>query len=94
MDEIKTQVIEVGSQFETQAVNAIVGGFGFASAIAWMDFTRSVIGTFVQGGKSSPRALATTAAFTTLLSIIVYMIAQRVSKKVSAPGAPTYALTR
>ena len=37
---------------------------------------------------------ALTALFTTLLSVVVYMVISRISKKVKKPGAPVYAVTR
>jgi putative effector of murein hydrolase len=37
---------------------------------------------------------ALTALFTTLLSVIVYMVISRLSTRVRKPNAPTYAVTR
>jgi putative effector of murein hydrolase len=37
---------------------------------------------------------ALTALFTTLLSVIVYMVISRISKRVKKPSAPVYAVTR
>ena len=94
MDIVKTQAIAIGTQFEVQALNAVVAGFSFASAIAWMDAVRWMISQVVKIPKNGGSYFFLTALVTTLLSIVVYMLLSRVSKKVTAPAAPVYAVTR
>jgi hypothetical protein len=83
----------ISSQFETQSLNAVVAGFSFASAIAWMEAVRWVLAQVIQAPKSSGSYVLLTAVFTTLLSIIVYLVLSRISKKVTAPTSPVYAVT-
>ena len=43
MDAVKSlesQVMAIAPQFRDQSLNAVVAGFAFASAIAWMDAVR------------------------------------------------------
>ena len=84
----------VGSQLEAQSLNAVVAGFSFASAIAWMDLVRWIISQVVKMPKNGGGYFALTALITTLLSIVVYMILSTMSKKVSQPAQPMYAITR
>ena len=83
----------VGVQFETQSLNAVVAGFSFASAIAWMDLVRWLISTVINVPKNGGAYFALTAVLTTLLSIVIYMILTRLSKNVVTPQAPVYAVT-
>ena len=81
-------------QLETQSLNAIVAGFSFASAIAWMDAVRWVISQVIKNPKTSGSYFFLTALVTTLLSIFVYFALSMVSKRVIAPQQPEYAVTR
>ncbi|MDB4588401.1 DUF5654 family protein [bacterium] len=90
---MSAQVINVASQLEAQSVNAVVAGFSFASALAWMDVVRFVIGQLVKVNKNGAQYVLLTALMTTLLSIVVYMVLARFSKKVAPPTPPQYAVT-
>ena len=90
---MSAQVITVASQLESQSVNAIVAGFTFAAALAWMDVVRFVIGQLVKVNKNGAQYVLLTALMTTLLSIVVYMVIARFSKKVAPPPPPQYAVT-
>ncbi len=90
---MSAQVINVASQLEAQSVNAVVAGFSFASALAWMDVVRFIIGQLVKVNKNGAQYVLLTALLTTLLSIVVYMVLARFSKKVAAPVPPQYAVT-
>ena len=94
MDAVKTISVDVAQQLEGQALNAVVGGFSFAAAIAWMDVVRALVSTVINSSKQTPQALTITAVMTTLLSILVFMITSRVSKRVSKPQQPVYAVAR
>jgi hypothetical protein len=90
-----TQLIStISSELEFQSINAVVAGFSFASALAWMDLVRWSIHQVVKVQKNSGANYALTAIVTTLISVIVYMIMSRLSKRVQKPGTPVYAVTR
>jgi membrane protein implicated in regulation of membrane protease activity len=91
--QISSQAKTVLPQLEAQSLNALVGGFAFASAIAWMDVARFVIAQVVNVPKNGGMYYTLTALLTTLLSIVVYMLLRRVSKKVQEPAQPVYAVS-
>jgi hypothetical protein len=86
----------IALQLETQSVNSIIAGFSFASAIAWMDVVRWLISQIVQVNKNGGQYYLLSALFTTLLAIIVFMLAKAFIKNVEIkePGQPMYAVTR
>lgn len=86
----------IALQLEAQSVNSVVAGFAFASAIAWMDVVRWLISQIVQVNKSGGQYYLLSALFTTLLAIIVFMLAKTFIKNVEIkePTAPLYAVTR
>jgi hypothetical protein len=84
----------VATEFEAQALNAVVAGFSFAAALSWMDLVRWMTHQVVKVQKNSGANYALTAVVTTLLSIVVYMLLSRASKRVVKPTAPMYAVTR
>ena len=86
-------VATISSQFESQSLNAVVAGFSFASAIAWMEAVRWLLSNVIKTPKSGAAYVFLTAVLTTLLSIVVYLLLSRVSNKVSPPGQPVYAVT-
>ncbi len=87
-------VMEIASQLESQSLNAVVAGFSFASALAWMDMVRWVISQVVKVNKNGGAYFFTTALMTTLLSIVVFMVVARFSKRVQQPVQPVFAVTR
>lgn len=92
--DVKSQVVSVAGQLEGQALNSIVAGFSFASAIAWMDVVRVLVSMAVNSSKQGPLPLTMTALTTTLLSILVFMLVTRFSTRVKEPTSPMYAVTR
>ena len=86
----------IALQLETQSVNSIIAGFSFASAIAWMDVVRWLISQVVQVNKNGGQYYLLSALFTTLLAIIVFMLAKAFIKNVEVkePGQTMYAVTR
>lgn len=86
----------IGLQLESQALNSIVAGFSFAAAIAWMDVVRWIIQQVVSVGKNGGQYYLLSAIFTTLLSILVFMIVKTFVKNVDIkePQQPIYAVTR
>jgi hypothetical protein len=82
----------VAGMIETQSLNAIVAGFSFASAIAWMDVVRWIIANVIKVNKSSGVYVVLAALLTTLLAIFVYIVLSKVSSKVEVPSKPIYAV--
>ena len=87
-------LIAISRELETQSLNSVVAGFSFAAALSWMDLVRWTIHQVVKVQKNGGMNYALTALFTTLLSVIVYMVISRISKRVKKPSAPVYAVTR
>ena len=42
------QVTQIIGDVRSQSLNAVVAGFGFASALAWLDFIRWLISVLVK----------------------------------------------
>ena len=72
----------IALQLETQSVNSIIAGFSFASAIAWMDVVRWAISQIVQVNKNGGQYYLLSALFTTLLAIVVFLLAKTFIKNV------------
>jgi hypothetical protein len=85
-------VSQIASEFTTQSSQFIVAGFAFGAAIAWMDLIRFVIAQIVSVPKNGGTYYLLSAIFTTLLSIVVFLIMQRVFK-VEKPAQPIFAVT-
>jgi len=85
----------IALQLEAQSLNSIVGGFAFASALAWMDMVRIIVSSVVRVSKDGLRGTALTALFTTLLAIVVYMAIKALATnvKINDPQQPVYAVT-
>lgn len=82
-------------ELRVQSLNSVVAGFSFAAAISWLDLVRWAINQIVRVQKNGGLHYGLTALFTTLLSVIVYLVISRLSPtKVTKPVAPVYAITR
>jgi hypothetical protein len=93
MDAVKVAT-DIAQKVETQALNSIVAGFSFASAIAYMDLVRWVISQVIKVNKNGGAYYLLTALLTTLLSLVVYMVIRRFLKPdIKAPAAPVYAVS-
>ena len=84
----------ISRELETQSLNAVVAGFSFAAALSWMDLVRWGIHQIVRVQKNGGLNYALTALFTTLLSVLVFMLISRLSTRVKKPSAPVFAITR
>lgn len=84
----------VTQELETQSLNAIVAGFSFAAALSWNDLVRWIIQQLIRVPKNSGSQYTLVAVLTTLLSIVVYLFISRISKRVSKPAQPVYAITQ
>ncbi len=93
MDSLVSTTQQIGVQFEAQALNSVVAGFSFASALAWMEVVRWSLSKVVSSPKNGASYVFLTAIFTTLLSIVVYALLSRLSTRVSPPTSPVYAVT-
>ena len=86
-------VSDVASQFTSQTGNFVVAGFSFGAAVAWMDLVRYIIAQVVSVPKNGGTYYLLTAIFTTLLSIVVFLIMNRVLGT-KQPAQPIFAVTR
>ena len=93
MDSIAAQTSALASSVKGQSLTAIVGGFSFASAIAWMDAVRWLISQVVQVQRNGGAYYFLTALFTTLMAVVSFTIINRVSPT-SKPQQPIYAVGR
>jgi uncharacterized BrkB/YihY/UPF0761 family membrane protein len=81
-------------ELQTQSLNSVVAGFSFAAAISWLDLVRWAINQVVRVQKNGGLHYGLTALFTTLLSVVVFLVISRLSPTVKKPGTPVYAITR
>lgn len=88
------QIQVVSQMLETQSLNALTSGFAFAAAMSWNDVARFAISQIVKGPKNTGLQLTITAITTTLLSIAIFLLVSSVSKRVTKPAAPVYAIGR
>jgi len=87
-------LLAISRELEAQSLNAVVAGFSFAAALSWMDLVRWTIHQVIKVQKNGGLNYALTALFTTLLSVIVYMVISRLSSRVRKPADPVYAISR
>lgn len=79
---------------EAQGLNSLVGGFSFASALAWYGVVQAVIEKYVKQGPGIQAHLMA-ALLTTLLSILIFMLIKNFIKKdLAEPGQTMFAVTR
>jgi|SRR6056300_626079 hypothetical protein len=88
------QVTVISQMLETQSLNALTSGFAFAAAMSWNDVARWAISQIVKGPKNTGLQMTITAITTTLLSIAVFLLVSSISKRVTKPAAPVYAVGR
>ena len=86
-------ISDVTQQFTSQSGNFVVAGFSFGAAIAWMDLVRFVIAQVVSVPKNGAAYYLLTAIFTTLLSILVFLIMNK-TLGTKPPSQPIFAVTR
>ena len=86
--------MSLATSVEVQGLNSLVGGFSFASALAWSGVVQAVIAKYVKQGPGI-RAHLVAALMTTLLSILIFMLIKRFIKKdLAEPGQTMFAVTR
>lgn len=95
MSNAALETVQVLSQeLQAQSLNSVVAGFSFAAAISWLDLVRWAINQIVRVQKNGGLHYGLTALFTTLLSVVVYLVISRFSPSVKKPSATVYAVTR
>lgn len=73
------------NEVKSNSLNAVVGGFAFASAIAWLDVVRWMVSSFVDMPKTSGGYFVLSALVTTILSVLIYMIISRMVADIKKP---------
>ncbi len=89
-------LVSLATMVESQSLNAVVAGFSFASAVAWMDVVRWVISQVVSIRGQGGNYYLLTALATTVLAVVVFMVVKAVAinTEINQPAAPVYAVTR
>ena len=85
-------IVDLAKSVEGSSTTAIVAGFSFASAVAWMDFVRFAIDQMVNVKKNGGKYLFITALATTLVAAMVLMTIRLFRKDVKQPQV-MYAVT-
>ena len=87
-------VSSLASSVETQGINSLVGGFSFASALAWYGVVQAIIEKYVKQGPGIQAHLMA-ALLTTLLSILVFMLIKNFYRPdLKEPQQAVFAVTR
>ena len=87
-------VSSLASSVETQGLNSLVGGFFFASALAWYGVVQAIIEKYVKQGPGIQAHLLA-ALLTTLLSILVFMLIKNFYRPdLKEPLQAVFAVTR
>ena len=87
-------VSSLASSVETQGINSLVGGFSFASALAWYGVVQAIIEKYVKQGPGIQAHLLA-ALLTTLLSILVFMLIKNFYRPdLKEPQQAVFAVTR
>lgn len=89
-------LVSLATMVESQSLNAVVAGFSFASAVAWMDVVRWAISKIVSIKGQGGNYYLLTALATTVLAVIVFMVikAVAINTEINQPAPPVYAVTR
>ena len=87
--------MSVATTVEAQGLNAVVGGFSFAAALAWYEVVKTIVERVAKSNGSTQGAVIA-ALVTTLLAVLVFLILKTFIKNVEIkePGQPLFAVTR
>jgi len=90
-----SSLVSLATTIEAQGLNSLVGGFSFASALAWYGVVQAVISKYVKQGPGIQAHLLA-ALVTTLMSILIFMLIKNFIKNVEIkePGQTMFAVTR
>ena len=72
-------LVNLATMVESQSLNAVVAGFSFASAVAWMDVVRWIISQVINVNKNGGNYYFLTALLTTILAVVVFVITKAVA---------------
>lgn len=92
MKSLQSELMTITRSVETESLQAIVSGFSFAAAIAWMDLVRWTISELVATPKNGASYYALSALSTTLIAVLVFAIVSMVNKNIKQPQ-PVFAVT-
>ena len=85
----------VTNDMRVQSLNSISAGFGFAAALAWLDFIRWLISSIVRVKSNGGSYFLMSALLTTLLAVVAVMLIMRFGGSgLRKPGQPVYAVTK
>ena len=86
---------KVVSEVRVQSLNALTAGFGFASALAWLDFIRWFISSLIRLKPNGGSYFLMSALMTTLISVLAVLVIIRFGGQgVQKSPPPVYAVTR
>ena len=90
-----SSILSLATTVEAQGINSLIGGFSFASALAWYGVVQAVIEKYVKTGPGV-QAHVVAALVTTLFSILVFILLKKFIKNVEIkePGQTMFAVTR
>lgn len=85
----------ISNDVRVQSLNSVTAGFGFATALAWLDLVRWFISSIVRVKANGGSYFLISAIFTTLISVMAVMVILRFG----GPGLdrdqkPVFAVTR
>lgn len=88
-------IATIATMVESQSLNAVIAGFSFASAIAWMDVVRWMIGKVITTNKNTGNYYLLTALLTTILAVLVFIFVKTLAKNITVKEPNTvYAVTK
>ena len=94
MNSLTSQASAISGQLKTQSLNAVIGGFSFASAIAWMDAIRWLLSQVISVKSNGGQYYLLTALLTTLLAVIAFTVINALDNGKRTQPNVMYAVTR
>lgn len=92
---MKNVLSTVAQDVRVQSLNAVSAGFGFAAALAWLDFIRWAISSIIRVKANGGSYFLMSALLTTLLAVVAVMMIMRFGGPgLARPGQPVYSVTR
>ena len=89
-----SSIMGIAATVEAQGVNSLLGGLSFAAALSWYGVIQAIIEKYVKQGPGI-QAHVIAALVTTLLSVIVFMLAKKFITNVEIKEtSPMFAVTR
>ena len=89
-----SSIMGIAATVEAQGVNSLLGGLSFAAALSWYGVIQAIIEKYVKQGPGI-QAHVVAALVTTLLSVIVFMLAKKFITNVEIKEtSPMFAVTR